>query len=41
MQCPGAQRVPVQVRQVRGLLQEQEGVRRPRSQQAHAQAGGG
>ena len=38
---PGAQRVPVQVRQVRGLLQEQEGLRGSRGQQAHAQAAGG
>ena len=33
--------MPVQVRQVRGLLQEQEGLRGSRGQQAHAQAAGG
>ena len=38
--CAGAQRVPVPVRQVRGVLQEQEGIRRPCCESTHPQASG-
>ena len=36
----GSQRVPLPVRQVRGLLQEQEGVRGPLGESSRSQAGG-